>query len=60
MLMGEVRLSPTVQLSLKLVEPHYSQNNNQADNVPQTLKCFINIRQGTHMTWVNVFAYLGL
>jgi len=58
--MGEVRLSPTVQLSLKLFEPHYSQNNNHAANVPQTLKRFINIRQGTHMTRVNVFVYLGL
>jgi len=58
--MGEVRSSPTVQLSLKLVESQYSQNNNHAVNVPQTLKRFINIRQGTHMTRVNVFAYLGL
>jgi len=58
--MGEVRLSPAVQLSLKLFEPHNSQNNNHAANVPQKLKRFINIRQGTHMTRVNVFAYLGL
>ena len=58
--MGEVRLSPTAQLSLKLVELHYSQKNNHEAKAPQTLKCFINIHQGTHMTRVNVFAYLGL